>query len=60
MHFKSEEEAIEFVRKHTPFAVLPTRKSKYQLVYPFRSFDAEQQVIDCLAKALIKRQENHP
>jgi hypothetical protein len=56
MKFKSEKEAIQWVRYHIPFAVLPKRPAKTTLVFPFSSQNAMDRVIEILGQELFKNQ----
>lgn len=50
----SYKEALEFLQLHTPIAVKPIKKSKYQFVQPFTSKNARDIVIFSLATELSK------
>lgn len=58
--FKTEEDAINWVSIHIPFAIKPKRKSKTKFVSPFSSAHSAQEVINHLGKELFKMQNtNH-
>ena len=57
MMFKTEEDAIEWVRFNIPFAVLPKGKAKTKFIYPFKSYHAQMQIVEYLGKALFKQQK---
>ena len=52
--FATEQDAINWVMRYTPFAVIPKKKVKYDLVYPFSSQRAQTQVVECIGKALFE------
>jgi hypothetical protein len=56
MKFNTEQEAINFVIRHTPFGVRPKKNSKYKLIYPFISHHAFEQVCECIGKVLFEKQ----
>jgi hypothetical protein len=49
-----EQDAITWVSLNLPIYIRPSRKSKYQLVPPFRSQDAFHKVAEGLGKELWK------
>ena len=56
--FKSEKEAIEWVKDITPFVITPKRKSKSKYVSPFTSVNAFEVVTDIIGKSIYEFQEN--
>jgi len=50
--FKSEEELKVWIARNIPFAVRPTKRSKYPMVPAFATAHAQQQVINHLTEAL--------
>lgn len=54
MKFKTEQEAIDWVRLHIPIAIKPTKKAKTTFVFPFRGINAYEIVVNHLGKELFK------
>lgn len=51
--FSSEDELKRFIKMHIPIAIRPTRAAKTMFISPFSSANAENVVIDTLAKAFF-------
>jgi hypothetical protein len=51
---ENEQQAIEWVRRITPFAVKPTKKAKTTFVSPFTSKNAYLVVTEEIGKSLFK------
>jgi hypothetical protein len=51
---ENEQQAIEWVRRITPFAVKPTKKAKTTFVSPFTSRNAYIIVTEEIGKSLFK------
>ena len=56
--FKTEQEAIKWVKDITPFAINPKRKAKTAYITPFTSANAFEVVTDCIGKYIYQLQEN--
>lgn len=56
--FETEEEAIRWVKRITPFAIKPKKKAKTVLINPFTSINAFDVVTDCIGKSIYQLQEN--
>ena len=52
--FKSEQEAIDWVRDNTPIIIKAAKKGKYPYVHPFSSNYAFNDVTEYLGKELFK------
>jgi hypothetical protein len=55
--FKTEEDAIKWVSMNIPFGIKPKKMAKTKFIYPFSSFYAHDQVVECLGKTLYKYQQ---
>lgn len=53
MKFKTEQEAIDWVRKNIFIAITPKRASKHKLISPFISNSAHDTVVEGLGRRLF-------
>jgi hypothetical protein len=56
--FKDEEELHKFICENTPFAIKPSKKSKYSHVDPFTSYNARYRCTNHISQSLIKKSKN--
>jgi hypothetical protein len=55
--FKSQEEAIQWVKEVTPFAIKPKREAKTTFINPFTSVNAFEIITDVIGEEIFKLQE---
>ena len=51
---KTIEDCRNWVKEHIPFAVKPVKKAKTMFIYPFKSSNAEEVIINHLAQKLFE------